>query len=267
MNLLVPILSALLLVPIAAAKAADLRENLSPYQRKILASDSPPPAPATFSFDAPFGPQFTDSEKAAQRKRGEEVIPSVRKAFDSGAEGMRIPPGDYRFGQESYQGAKVIFPLAFENLQRDSEHPFVIEATGATFWFDLDDKQMPPGHRCVGFRDCRNIVLRGATIDRGTRGCIEGRITRVDQEGNRFEIQISPGIIVPVSYKGGDEQRLFPFKSDGRFCAPLYDLQPGLRKLRYKDITPSGEGRYWINMQDRDLMDRIYDENWVRAYG
>lgn len=189
------------------------------------------------------------------------------KAFESGAREVRIAPGDYRFGQERYEGAKVIYPLGFENMQRDAEHPFLIDATGATFWFDLDDKQMPPGHRCVGFRNCRNIVLRGAIIDRGTRGCIEGRVTRIDREGNRFEIQPSPGIVVPATYNGGDEQRLFPFKSDGRFCAPLYDLQPGIRRLRYKNVTSSVDGRYWINLRDPDLMERIHDADWERAYG
>ncbi|MDH4475880.1 MAG: right-handed parallel beta-helix repeat-containing protein [Verrucomicrobiaceae bacterium] len=230
-------------------------------------SKSPPPEEYRFGFDLPAGPQFTEAEKEAQRELGKGVMPRVMKAFESGAESVRIPPGDFRFGQERWQGAKVIYPLGFENLQRDAEHPFVIDATGATFWFDLDDKQMPPGHRCVGFRNCRNIVLRGAIIDRGTRGCIEGRITRIDREGNRFEIQPSPGVVVPTSYKGHDEQRLFPFKSDGRFCVPLYDMQAGVRKLRYKDITLSEGGRYWVNMLEPQLMERLHDANWERAYG
>jgi hypothetical protein len=212
-------------------------------------------------------PQFTEPEKEAQRELGKGVMPMVMKAFESGADNVRIPPGDYRFGQERWQGAKVIYPLGFENMQRHAAHPFVIDATGATFWFDLDDKQMPPGHRCVGFRNCRNLVLRGAIIDRGTRGCIEGRITRIDREGNRFEIQPSPGVVVPASYKGADEQRLLPFKSDGRFCVPLYDMQAGVRKLRYKDITPSDGGRYWVNMLDPEFMERVHDADWERAYG
>ena len=242
-------------------------DHLSPHQRVILDAPSPPPEEYRFSFDLPAGPQFTEAEKEAQRELGKRVMPMVMKAFESGADSVRIPPGDYRFGQERWQGAKVIYPLGFENMQRDAGHPFVIDATGATFWFDLGDKQMPPGHRCVGFRNCRNIVLRGAIIDRGTRGCIEGRITRIDREGNRFEIQPSPGVEVPVSYKGADEQRLFPFKSDGRFCVPLYDLQAGVRKLRYKDITPSEGGRYWVNMLEPQLIERLHDAHWQRAYG
>jgi hypothetical protein len=259
-------LTSLLFVTLASLHA-DAHAHLSPHQRVILDSKSPSPEEYRFGFDLPAGPQFTEAEKEAQRELGKGVMPMVMKAFESGAEGVRIPPGDYRFGQERWQGAKVIYPLGFEDMQRDAAHPFVIDATGATFWFDLDDKQMPPGHRCVGFRNCSNIVLRGAIIDRYTRGCIEGRITRIDREGNRFEIQPSPGVVVPTSYKGADEQRLFPFKSDGRFCVPLYDLQAGVRKLRYKDITPSDGGRYWVNMLEPQLMERIHDANWERAYG
>ncbi len=247
--------------------AVSAQAHLTPIQKDILSQPSPPPEEYRFSFDLPAGPQFTEAEKEAQRVRGREVMPLVMKAFESGAAEVRIPPGDYRFGQERWEGAKVIFPLGFENMQRDAAHPFVIDASGATFWLDLDDVQRPPGHYCVGFRNCRNIVLRGAIIDRGTRGCIEGRITRIDREGNRFEIQPSPSVVVPSSYKGGDEQRLFPFKSDGRFCVPLYDLQAGVRKLRYKDIAPSDGGRYWVNMLEPQLMERLHDTNWERAYG
>jgi hypothetical protein len=260
------ILSALaVLLPALVSAAA--HEALSPHQRVILAEKTPPPIDAAFSFDAPAGPQFTEAEKEVQRERGKAVLPLVMKAFAGGAGEVRIPPGDYRFGQERYAGARVIFPLGFSDMQRDAEHPFVIDATGATFWFDLGDEQMPPGHRCVGFRNCRNLVLRGAIIDRGTRGCIEGRITRIDRAGNRFEIQPAPGVVVPAAYKGGDEQRLLPFKGDGRFCAPLYDLQPGIHQLRYQSITPSAGGRCWINMCDRGLMERIHDADWERAYG
>lgn len=264
---LTPHPSGILMLALFPLLAVHAHEKLSPHQRAILQSKSPPPVETRFSFDLPAGPQFTDAEKEAQRQRGREVLPLIKRAFESGAGEVRIPPGDYRFGQERWQGAKVIYPLGFENLERDADHYFLIDASGATFWFDLDDKQMPPGHRCIGFRNCRNIVLRGAIIDRGTRGCIEGRITRIDRERNRFEIKPSPGVVVPTSYKGADEQRLFPFKSDGRFCVPLYDMQAGVRKLRYKDITPSAEGRYWVNMLEPQLMERIHDANWERAYG
>lgn len=255
---------ALIFAPLVALAGS---EQLSPHQRVILESKPQPRPDNNYSFEAPTGPEFTEEEKQVQRERAKEVLPMVMKSFKEGAAEVRIPPGDYRFAPSQSDKGRPDYILSFEDMHRDAGNPFLIDATGVTFWFDLGDEQMPPGYNCLGFRNCRNIVLRGAIIDRGTRGCIEGRITKIDRAGNRFEIQTLPGIVVPTTYKGGIEQRLLPFKKDGRFCAPLYDLQAGIRKLQYKDITPSSEGRYWINMRDPDLMDRIHDANWERAYG
>jgi hypothetical protein len=253
------------LAPLCALHADETK--LSAHQRAILSAPSPPKPELGFSFEAPGGPQFTEDEKQTQRQRGEEVLSLIPKAFEAGEAKVRIAAGDYRFGKERYEGSRVVYPLGFIDMRRDAGHPFEIDASGATFWFDLGDEQMPPGHRCIGFRNCSNITLRGAIIDRGTRGCIEGQITSIDRTGNRFEIRPAPGAFVPSSYNDGDEQRLLPFKSDGRFCAPLYDLQPGVRKLRYTDITPSTSGRYWVQMRDPDLMERIHDAQWSAAYG
>ena len=74
--------------------------HLSSHQRVILESKSPAPEEYRFSFDLPAGPQFSEVEKEAQLVRGGEVMPMVMKAFESGAGELRIPPGDYRFGQE-----------------------------------------------------------------------------------------------------------------------------------------------------------------------
>jgi len=136
----------MILILLAAVSAHD---HLTPIQQEILNQPSPPPKEYRFSFDLPAGPQFTEAEKEMQRSRGREVMPKVMQSFESGEASMRIPPGDYRFGQELHEGAKLIFPLSFEKMQRDAAHPFVIDANGVTFWFDLDDQQMPPGHRCV----------------------------------------------------------------------------------------------------------------------
>ena len=55
--------AALLLAPLAALHAAAAQEKLSPHQRVILESNSPPPIEASFRFDAPAGPQFSEAEK------------------------------------------------------------------------------------------------------------------------------------------------------------------------------------------------------------
>ena len=239
----------------------------TPVQRVILAAPPAPPVEAPFRFDAPPRPPFTAEERAAQRERGKGLLPLVVAAHAAGAAEVRLPPGEYRFPSAEEQGARSGYALCFDGLQRPDDQPLVVEATGVTLWFDLPDTQMPPGHRCVGFRNCRNLVLRGAVLARATPGQIEGRITRIDRANNRLEIQPSPGVTVPTTYNGGEEQRVLPFKSDGRFCAPLYDLQPGIRRLRYTDIRPSEDGRHWVALRDPDLLARIHDEDWARAQG
>ena len=256
-------LTALLLATVAAIAGG----KLAPHQRAILGLKSPPPVAATFSFTAPPRAQFSAEEKKVQLERGRGLLPLVLAAFSSGAAEVRVPAGHYRFASAAEQGGKTEYALCFEGLQRADDKPFVIDASGVTLWFDLPDTQMPPGHRCVGFRNCRNLVLRGAELARATPGQIEGRITKIDRANNRFEIQPSPGVTVPTSFNGSDEQRVLPFKSDGRFCAPLYDLQPGIRKLRYTDIKPSDGGRHWVTLRDPDLMQRIHDADWESKFG
>lgn len=211
-----------------------------------------------FSFEAPAGPQFTEAEKIAQREAGARVVPMVLETFRTGVDSVRIPPGNYRFGKERWDRDGVVYPLEFVDLQRDDAHPFTIDATGATFWFDLPDDQAPTCHFCVGFKNCRNIIFKGATIDRATRGHIEGRITQFDFDGNRIELQLSPGITVPATFSGKLEQRVIPFKADGTFCVPLYALQRGGIHLKYKHISqPTADGRCWVTMQTPKLLDTI----------
>jgi hypothetical protein len=227
-----------------------------------------PARSSPFHFDAPAGPQFTEQEKQSQRDAGATVVPLVLDAFRGGAASVRIPAGDYRFGQERWGRDGVIYPLEFSGLRRDAAHPFTIDATGVTFWFDLADDQAPKAHFCVGFKDCANLVFRGATLDRATRGHVEGRITAFDFPGNRIELELSPGITVPSSFSDKLEQRVIPFKVDGTFCAPLYALQAGGTRLKYRTITPgTAPGRCWVEMKEAALLNTIRDPAWLNAHG
>jgi len=250
----------------ASAFGADLA-RLTPAQQRALrepAAASPRPA---FHFSNPPGPQFSAAEKQAQREAGRRIVPLVTAAFAQGAESVRIPPGDYRFGQETWGRDGAKYPLEFVDLARDAEHPFTIDATGVTLWFDLADDQAPTAHFCLAFKNCGNLVFRGATLDRGTRGDVEGRITALDVANNRIEIEPVAGVSVPAKFSQGTEQRVLPFKADGTFCAPLYALQQGGVRLKYRGISPSGGGRYWVEMLDRALLETVRDPRWLRAYG
>jgi hypothetical protein len=220
-----------------------------------------------FSFDDPPGPQFSEDAKQAQREAGKQIVPMVAEAFRNGAASVRIPPGDYRFGKAGRNREGVVYPLEFSGLRRTPQTPLTIDASGANFWFDLGEEQAPSAQFCVGFRDCSHIVFHGATIDRGTRGQIEGRITQIDFENNRIEILLSPGITLPENWNGSANQRLLPFKADGRFCAPLYALQKGQRLVYKAPVAGTAQGRVWIPLAHPALLETIRQPEWKTAYG
>jgi hypothetical protein len=45
----------------------------------------------------PIGPQFTDTQKSAQRLSGNTILQNIRNASAQGLGSYTIPPGDYRF--------------------------------------------------------------------------------------------------------------------------------------------------------------------------
>ncbi|MCC6352691.1 MAG: right-handed parallel beta-helix repeat-containing protein [Verrucomicrobiae bacterium] len=222
-----------------------------------------------FSFEDPAGPQFTEAERRLQRARGTGVVPMVRRAFEAGADSVVIPPGDYRFGKESWGNAGPIYPLEFRGMRRDAAHPFRIIAEGVTFWFDLPADQTPRAHFALGFADSSHVALEGATLDRDPRGNMEGRITQIDDVGNRIEIEAAEGTLVPTSFNGDLNQRLVPFNADGTFCTALYGLQRRPGQLRYRDVAQgTGPGRYWVNLDEKsELLKTNRDPGWRRAYG
>ena len=236
-------------------------------QERILAAPPAASIEQPFDFNLPAGPQFTADQMNAQREAGRWVVPNVQQAYQAGLPFVRIPPGDYRFGYETYGYEGVIYPLEFSGLQRDSEHPFTIDASGATFWFDLPNDQAPNAHFCVGFRNCTNVIFYGATIDRSTYGHVEGKIMQIDTFNNRIKILLSPGSIVPTNFSNGLEQRVLPFKTNGTFCAPLYKLQASTTGLKYSSLTSAGAGYAWVNFATTELLQTIADPNWLNAYG
>jgi Right handed beta helix region len=223
-----------------------------------------------FSFDAPDGPQFTEAEKEAQRARGKEVMPMVRKAFDSGADSVTLPPGDYRFGKETWDKDGPVYALDFRGLKRDSAKPFRILAHGVTFWFDLPPEQWPSNHFALGFVDCSHVTLEGAALDRDPRGCMEGRITQIDDAGNRIEIEATQGTLDLTKAGGTTSGRLVPFNADGTFCAAFYSFQVSSQAgLNFSRVEPgTAERRFWVVLDAKsELLKANSDPAWMRAYG
>ena len=194
----------------------------------------------------------------------------VKKAFDSGASEVRIPPGDYRFGKEKWSKDGPVYPLEMRGMKRDAAKPFRIIAEGVTFWFDLPPDQAPSAHFALGFVDCSHLTLEGATLDRDPRGCMEGRITQFDDAGKRIEIEATKGTLILTNFNGRLEERLIPFNADGTFCTALYALQHrGPARLGYRKVEPATQpGRYWVNLAEKsELLNTNRDPAWIHAYG
>jgi hypothetical protein len=231
-----------------------------------LTAAEPPP----FSFDASPGPQFSEAEKQTQREKGLQIVPLVRKAFDAGADSVTIPPGDYRFGKETWGKDGTVYPLEFRGMKRESARPFRIIAHGVTFWFDLPPDPWPSNHFALGFVDCSHVTLEGATLDRDPRGCMEGRITQIDTEGNRIEIEATQGTLDLTKAGGKTSGRLVPFNGDGSFCAAFYALQVSSQAgLAFGSVEPgTARGRFWVMLHAKsELLKTNSDPAWMRAYG
>lgn len=253
------LLSVLLLTPLAVFHAQET--SLLPARER---------PDLKFSFDAPAGPVFSEREKQAQREKASQVMPMVRKAFEEGAESVTIPPGDYRFGKGTWDKDGAVYALDFRGLKRESATPFRILAHGVTFWFELPPDQAPSAHFALGFVNCSHLSLEGATLDRDPRGCMEGRITQLDEAGNRIEIEATKGTLIPTSFNGELEERLVPFNADGTFCAALYSLQlRGPARLAFRRVEPGTQpGRYWVHLAEKsELLSMNRDPAWIRAYG
>jgi hypothetical protein len=85
MRIAIPVLITELLAAVYSLHAKNAHDHLSPHQRAILESTSPPPTEYRFSFDAPGWPQFSDAEKEAQRELGKVEVKGIT------LEGKRLP--------------------------------------------------------------------------------------------------------------------------------------------------------------------------------
>ncbi len=124
--------------------------------------------------DLPIGPQFTDAQKAAQRKAGKAVLDKIN-ALASGQQ-LTLPAGNYRFS-----GDVSLYPH-IKDL-----HDVTLNAPGVTFWFE------PPLVHGLEFDDCRNVIVKGLTIDCDPLPFFQGRITALDAGAGTVSAELMPG--------------------------------------------------------------------------
>ncbi len=137
-----------------------------PVKVKLRMQIIPEPFVSRWREDLPHGyPNWTENEKVALRQQGQEVLQTIRDASAEKRRKIVIPPGDYLF-HANWSHASTLKNLA------DLE----IVADGVTFWFE------PPMVHALLFEHCRNVTLRGLTIDFTIPCWFQARVTGIDRE-------------------------------------------------------------------------------------
>ena len=164
----------------------------------------PEPFVSRWKPELPSGyPTWSEAEKEVLRKKGQAILLAIREA--SAAEGGKvvIPPGDYLF-HANWSRASTLDGLA------DLE----IIAEGVTFWFE------PPMVHALLFEKCRNVTVRGLTIDFTLPSWFQARVTEVDRNAKTIRARVMDGY-EPRDANGRSEtegnRTLMFYDAEGRF--------------------------------------------------
>ena len=149
--------------------------------------------------DLPSGfPAFTEQEKEVLRTKGQDILREIRDASAQGHARVIIPPGEYLF-HACWSRASTLRDLA--NLE--------IVADGVTFWFE------PELVHGLLFENCRNVTVRGLTIDFTIPCWLQARVTDVDRENKTVRGTLMDGY-PPRNAKG-------ELESEGNRAFMFYD--------------------------------------------
>ena len=175
-----------------------------PVEVVVMFQILPEPFVSRWHPDLPTGfPAFTEDQKKALRQKGQKALQDIRDALAAGRRRVVIPPGDYLF-HANWSRASTLKNLA------DLE----IDARGVTFWFE------PPLIHALLFENCRNVTVRGLTIDFTIPCWFQARVIDIDRKKKTVRAVLMPGY-PPRDADGKEEksgERTFMFyDANGRF--------------------------------------------------
>jgi hypothetical protein len=164
----------------------------------------PEPYLSRWRADAPTGyPTWSEEEKTLLRKKGQDILQAIRDASKEKRNKIVLPPGDYLFHARWSQGSTL---ARLENLE--------IMAEGATFWFE------PPLIHGLLFEHCRNVTVRGLTIDFTIPCWFQARVIEVDRKAKTLRATFIKGY-EPCTSNGTAENKgqraLMFYNATGRF--------------------------------------------------
>ncbi len=137
----------------------------------------PEPFLSCWTPDRPTGyPMWSEDQKQLLRKQGQDILQTIREASKTKRGRVVIPSGDYLF-HARWSQASTLSNLA------DLE----IVAEGVTFWFE------PPMIHALLFDNCRNVSMRGLTIDFTIPCWFQARVTEVNRTAKTLRATVMPG--------------------------------------------------------------------------
>lgn len=138
--------------------------------------------------NGPFPPSVSWNEDVMlqQRQAAQAVYNQILEAISRGDKSFTIPPGHYRFHPQSLAN------FALKNVEN-----FTIEATNVTFW-------LYPFQRVDGIvlDHCRNVTIRGLTVDYYPTTYPQGLITAINAEKGYIDFKLDPGYSTPLDVPG-----------------------------------------------------------------
>jgi hypothetical protein len=184
--------------------AVRLVATSGPSRADAMFAVLPEPFLSRWSAELPSGyPAWSEETRKTLRAKGQEVLQSIRDASDKRRGRVVIPPGDYLF-HANWSRASTLREI------RDLE----VIAEGVTFWFE------PPMVHALLFEHCRNVTVRGLTIDFTVPCWFQARVTEVDRVAKTVRAVVMPGY-EPRNPNGqvetqGDRALMF-YDAEGRF--------------------------------------------------
>ena len=130
----------------------------------------------------PEAAAWDDAEKEEQVEAAQKLLAELKNAIAAGKKEFTVAPGNYRFD-------KSLNPR-FELKKADN---LTIKADGATFWFD-GSQRFSSG---IMIRDCRNLTIKGLTVDYDPLTATQGVITAIDTVARSMNVKIDPGFPLP----------------------------------------------------------------------
>jgi len=151
------------------------------------------------------GPRWSEEQKRAQREAARQLISSLKVGIAAGEKSLVVRPGNYRFDEPGSD------PL-FDGLQ-----DVTIKGDGAVFWFDSRIEMR------LQFRNCRNVTLRGVTIDCDPLPWYQGTITKIDRSNLTMNVAPDPGYLTPKGSELDEHDRILFFDGESNIELPVTD--------------------------------------------